>query len=262
MKRASLGLTALVTVLLVSSLGTNAMAQAAPAGHVGPIHIVRGTLLPAGQVTSTNWSGFATKGTKFKAVSGHWTQPAVDCSTARNGIVVFWVGLDGYTSSTVEQDGTIAICSAGSASYYDWWEMYPTNAVQIVNPISAGDKFNASVTYNGSGGYKLTVTDLTRSAASFTTNQTCSTCQRTSAEWIAEAPCCQGGNVYPMPDWGRINFSKSSTTSDANHTGTISDPAWSNDAITMINGSGQVKAKPGALKKNGASFAVTWKQAS
>jgi hypothetical protein len=37
--------------------------------------------------------------------------------------------------------------------------MYPTNAVRIVNSIGAGDKFNSSVTYNGSGGYKLTVTD-------------------------------------------------------------------------------------------------------
>jgi hypothetical protein len=262
-RRASRVLTALSATLALSSLGSAATAAVtAPAVHLRPIQIVHGLQLPAGQVQSTNWSGYAAKGTTFKAVSGNWTQPAVNCSTAPNGIVVFWVGLDGYTSGTVEQDGTLAECNNGVASYFDWWEMYPANAVQIVHSIGAGDQFTSSVTYTGSGHYTLAVTDLTRPSSSFTTSQTCNGCVRSSAEWIAEAPCCVGQNPYPMPDWGTIKFAKSSATSDAGHAGTISDPAWQNDEITMVNGSSQIKAQPGPLKRGGKNFTDTWKRAS
>jgi len=250
----------IAAVLLLSGLATAAQA-ATPAVHLRPIQIVHVLRLPAGQVTSTNWSGYAAKGTTFKAVSGRWKEPAVNCSVAPNGIVVFWVGIDGYTSGTVEQDGTIAICTSGVASYYDWWEMYPTNSVQIVNAISAGDMFVSSVKYGGGSSYTLTVTDQTHGGASFTTNQSCSNCQRSSAEWIAEAPCCSGNNFYPLPNWGKIKFSKSSATDDAGHTGTISDSAWQNDEITMVNNSSQVKAQPSGLKKNGAVFSVKWVRA-
>jgi hypothetical protein len=255
-------LRAFAAALLLCSLSTAATAaSAAPALHFRPIQIVRGRHLPLDQVQSTNWSGYATTGTTFKAVSGKWTQPAVNCSTAPNGIVAFWVGIDGYSSGSVEQDGTIAICTSGAASYYDWWEMYPANAVQIVNAISPGDVFNSSVNYNGGSSYTLKVTDVTHGGASFTTTQSCSGCARSSAEWIAEAPCCQGQNVYPMPSWGTIKFTKSSTTDDAGHTGTISDSAWSNHEITMINNSSQVKAQPSGLKKGGKTFTVKWVRA-
>jgi hypothetical protein len=253
---------AFAAALLLCSLSTAATAaSAAPALHLRPIQIVHVGQLPAGQVQSTNWSGYATTNSTFKAVSGKWTQPAVNCSTAPNGIVAFWVGIDGYSSGTVEQDGTIAICQSGSASYFDWWEMYPANAVQIVNAISPGDVFNSSVTFNGGTSYTLKVTDVTHSSASFTTTQSCAGCVRSSAEWIAEAPCCQGGNVYPMPSWGTIKFARSSTTNDAGHTGAISDSAWQNQQITMVNNSSQVKAQPSGLKNGGKVFTVKWVRA-
>jgi hypothetical protein len=261
--RASRTLAALAATVALSSLAMAGIANQAVASvaHLRPIQIVRGLHLPAGQVQSTNWSGYAAKGATFKTVSGSWTQPAVNCSPAPNGIVVFWVGIDGYTSGTVEQDGTLAQCINGVPSYFDWWEMYPTNAVQIVHSISVGDAFTSSVNYTGSGHYTLTVTDKTHASSSFTTNQTCGSCVRSSAEWIAEAPCCVGQNPYPLPNWGSIKFSKSSATNDSGHSGTISDPAWQNDEITMVNGSGQVKAQPGSLKKGGKNFTVAWQRA-
>ena len=37
-----------------------------------------------------------------------------------------WVGIDGYSSNTVEQIGTEQDVSAnGKTSYYAWYEMYP-----------------------------------------------------------------------------------------------------------------------------------------
>jgi hypothetical protein len=244
---------------------TSASAVVAAAPFVPRMALIKVAHTSAGlfeQRNSFNWSGYASFGTTFKAISGRWTQPAVDCSVAPNGIAVFWVGLDGYSSPTVEQDGTVAECDNGVASYYDWWEMYPSNAAQIVNPISAGDVFVSTVTYTGGGHFTLTVNDTTHPAASFTRTATCAGCQRSSSEWIAEAPCCLGnGDYYPLPNWGKIKFAKSSATDDADHTGTISDSAWQNVEIVMVNDSQQILAHPGPLKRNGGTFAVMWKRA-
>src|SRR5580693_1467505 len=52
-------------------------------------------------VTSTNWSGYAATGGPFTSVSADWVQPAGNCSTG-DQYAAFWVGLDGYSSATVE----------------------------------------------------------------------------------------------------------------------------------------------------------------
>src|SRR4051794_32080572 len=62
--------------------------------------------------TSSNWSGYAVTGGTYTSVSASWTEPSVSCSgTAYSS---FWVGLDGDTSSTVEQTGTDADCSGST----------------------------------------------------------------------------------------------------------------------------------------------------
>ena len=101
-----------------------------------------------------------------------------------------WVGLDGFSNSTVEQDGTLAFCQGGTATYYTWWEMYPTNDIQLVgSSVAPGDKIVTSVKFAG-GNYTLKVTDSTHPANSFTAGRAVRhrpvTCANASAEWIAE----------------------------------------------------------------------------
>lgn len=44
----------------------------------------------------------------------------------------FWVGIDGYSSGSVEQLGTHSDCvGKGRASYYAWWEMYPASSFSM-----------------------------------------------------------------------------------------------------------------------------------
>jgi hypothetical protein len=168
------------------------------------------------------------------------------------------VGIDGYSSSSVEQDGTLIECYQRHAYQYTWWEMYPANAIQVVgSTLAAGDSITSSVVRSGTS-YTLSVTDSTHSANSFTTTQTCSNCANTSAEWIAEAPSGSSG-VYPL--------AKFSTWTDANSTvtqgstsGVIS--SFTDDEITMVDSSGAVKAQPGALNSSGNGFNVTWERAS
>ena len=76
--------------------------------------------------TSTNWSGYDVTGQgPYNSVAATWVQAGVDCTKTPTGYSSFWVGLDGDTTSTVEQTGTEADCSSGTARYYGWYEMYP-----------------------------------------------------------------------------------------------------------------------------------------
>ncbi len=202
------------------------------------------------QVQSTNWSGYADTSTTFSTATGNWTEPSVSCTSRQEQLAAFWVGIDGFTSGSVEQDGTLAECYHRSAFYFSWWEMYPTNAIQVVgSSVAPGDSISASVVRSGSS-YTLKVTDSTHSANSFTTTQSCSSCANSSAEWIAEAPSGSGG-VLPLANFHSWTLSGATVNS-----GVIS--SFTDDEITMINSSGQVKAQPGSLNGSGNGFSVTW----
>jgi hypothetical protein len=201
------------------------------------------------QVQSTNWSGYADTSTTFGTATGNWTEPSVSC-TSRTSYAAFWVGIDGFTSGSVEQDGTLAECSGGSAFYFTWWEMYPTNAIQVVgSSVQPGDSISASVVRSGTS-YTLKVTDSSHSANSFTTTQSCSGCANSSAEWIAEAPSGSRG-VLPLANFHSWTLSAATVNSAV-----IS--SFTDDEITMIDSSGRVKAQPGALNGSGNGFSVTW----
>lgn len=86
--------------------------------HPMKFHNVR----PDGTVESENWSGYAVTVSSLTVAKGSWTVPAVNCSKTPNTYAAFWVGIDGYSSSTVEQTGTLAQCSGSSAAYYAWYE--------------------------------------------------------------------------------------------------------------------------------------------
>jgi hypothetical protein len=168
------------------------------------------------QEKGNTWSGYILQGppilalpplVTFSSVSAKWVQPSVFCTTP-NAEVSFWVGLDGWGTTTVEQAGTVAVCGTAAAPLYykAWWEMYAGANSSGAKPfdVSPGDTIEASVTYTN-GAYVLSVTDLT-TGKSFTTTQTCDssvTCYRATAEWIVERP---GGGKYPLADFGTATF--------------------------------------------------------
>jgi hypothetical protein len=209
------------------------------------------------QVLSLNWAGYAddnTAGNTYSTVTGNWSEPAVTCPRHGTQLAVFWVGIDGFTSGTVEQDGTLAQCNRGIATYFTWWEMFPTNSIQVVgSSVSPGDSISSSVVRSGST-YTLKVTDSTHPANSFSTAQTCSTCTNSSAEWIAEAPS-SGNKILPLP-----NFGTWTETGATVNSGVIT--SFPDDELTMVNNSGAVKAQPGPLNSSGNGFSVTWKRST
>jgi hypothetical protein len=165
-------------------------------------------------VSSTNWSGYAATGSSgaFNAVSASWVQPAATCSSG-NQYSAFWVGLDGYSSSTVEQTGSEADCSGRTAEYSAWYEMYPAYPVYFNNTVKPGDNFSSSVTYTN-GEFVIKLTDSTENWTQ-TVSQASTGAARSSAEVIAEAPS-SGRSVLPLTNFGTVSFSGATVNSTTN----------------------------------------------
>ena len=174
-----------------------------PVAHSGSA--VRGVSGSPGFITY-NWSGYADYTSKpFTNVVGQWRVPTATCLGINDEAHVFWVGLDGWNSGTVEQGGTIAFCSLGKPLYFAWWEMYPTNNFIAVYQVYPGDFISAAVKYSN-GTFKISVNDMTTAhLKSFTTIQACQsglTCSRSSAEWIAEVPTFSDtGGLGNLVEW-------------------------------------------------------------
>jgi hypothetical protein len=231
---------------LVGVLATAAALSATAGGATPAVRHIRNHRITSS--TSTNWSGYAVTGSRYTSVSASWTEPSVSCSgTAYSS---FWVGLDGDTSSTVEQTGTDADCSGTSPQYYAWYEMYPKFPVNFSNPVSRGDKLTASVTSNGSGSFTLTISDTSKGWTQ-TVNARLKSAKLSSAEVIAEAPSGSGG-VLPLANFGTVSFSNAKANGSL-----LTSTTPGIDPITMVTNSGTVKAQPSGISSG--SFSVSWK---
>ena len=209
-------------------------------------------------VCSTNWSGYADSGSGVAAVSGSWVQPSVTCPSSGSTYAAFWVGIDGYSSSTVEQTGTLAQCSNGVATYSAWYEFYPNPMVTISGiAVHPGDTVSASVTYSSSTG-EFTVT-LTDGSNSFSSSAAVSGAARSSAEWVVERPAlCIGFHcrLTTLANFGSAGFTSASATVGG-AAGSIS--SFTSVAITMVGGSsGPILAEPSSLTGGGSSFSVAY----
>ncbi|HTW11485.1 MAG TPA: G1 family glutamic endopeptidase [Solirubrobacteraceae bacterium] len=209
-------------------------------------------------VQSSNWSGYAATGAgPYKTVSTSWIQPAVNCSATPNSYAAFWDGLDGYSSSTVEQTGTLAECSGSNAVYSAWYETYP-NPMETFSgdKVSANDALTATVTAVTSTQFVLTLTDKPANGGPSWTASTTQTIRRaaalSSAEVIAEAPS-DGYGILPLADFSTVSFGTSIVNG-----GNLASASGLVD-IQMATSSRRrttIEATPSAISSGG--FSVTW----
>ena len=243
-----------------------------PAGRHGPARVPPGwphaaacraerARTAGGHTTaeSTNWSGYAATGANgaFSSVSASWTEPTATCTStskrrSSDQYAAFWVGLDGYSSDSVEQTGTDSDCDGTTPDYYGWYEMYPADPVYFTNTVKPGDAISASVTFSGTETYTLVLKDTTQGwTQTITKNQ--SGLDRSSAEVITEAPSSSSG-VLPLADFGTVSYGAS--TANGTSLGTQSPTE-----IIMVDNSGQDKDSTSAINSSGG-FSNTWLRAS
>jgi len=264
-----------VSAALAAGVSTSMQAQElrVPAPHQhAPVSILRGH--DDQTWDSTNWSGYAVTGTNAQSVSASWTVPTADCQRGPTQYSSFWIGIDGWSSSTVEQIGTDSDCSSGRPVYYAWYEFYPKPSFYAGNltNLQPGDTMTATITYAGKI-FSATIKDE-KSGASYTTTFTPSTpASRSSVEWIAEAPS-NGNKILPLADFGTVTFTSCEATIEVagGATAVSGDIGSFLPGSTSVSNSANVQmstmtsdgkkpvpmATPSALNAAGSEFSVTW----
>jgi hypothetical protein len=224
-----------------------------------PFGVTRG---PLGY--STNWSGYVAETSLSKptvdsvsAVSGSWIVPTIKPSTD-NTYCAIWVGIDGYSNSTVEQIGTEHDCIDGTVKHSAWFEMYPGGSYDIPDfPLSPGDVISASVKYTSKNVFTMIMSNNTKKITTIIPTQytKSSTAKRQSAEWVIEAPYLNA--ILPLADFGTAYLSNCKATIKG-ISGFVNNKAWVASGIEMVTNSSMPKDIPTTLGSNG-TFAATWK---
>ena len=221
--------------------------------------------IPApGSTQSSNWSGFSSAGGVFSSVSGSFKVPTAQCAPGANSVTAIWVGIDGATSNTVEQDGVQVNCANGVPQYGAWYEMFGDNAVNngysvdispTTYPVAAGDSITASVSFAN----QIWTLSLINKTAGWTfatkvANGTPPPAQ-SSAEWIVERPeLCNGSCSFAaLTPTAAITFTEVHAVSST-ASGTLK--AFTSTAMTMTSAT-KALATPSAASTDGSSFVVT-----
>ncbi len=211
---------------------------------------------------SPNWAGYVARKSSssqtFRYVKSMFQVPSVNCATTSEAFSYQWVGLDGWTDTSVEQGGVAGYCVSGSPEYFAWAEAYPQNVEVLPVTVSPGDAITASVYYDsGTRQYQVTVDDVTTNQSS-TVDLACgqSNCHRSSAEAISEgyvATPYQG-----LADFGRENFENTQVTDGSGHHAGLTGSHWdTNEIINIGTESGAAVDGPGPLQ-GGTAFTNTW----
>ena len=239
-----------LAIALASALGGGS----ATTGEL-PVARTHGPNLKNGTGTSSNWSGYAVKSPNGSVtdVKGTWTVTSVTSHPGPNQYSSFWVGIDGYTSNTVEQIGTDSDFINGAPVYYAWYEFYPKPSRTITSvSVNPNDVIFAEVS-ESRGTFVVSIRNQT-TGQSFSTSERVNKAKQTSAEWIAEAP--SGGGVLPLADFGTVFFSACSAAANG-LSAPIGGFGTNFDSINMVS-SGTLKADTSGLSPDGTSFSVHW----
>jgi hypothetical protein len=218
-----------------------------------------------------NWSGYAQSVTttgKFTAVRDHWTVPTVDTKLSGDQYSSDWVGVGGFSDSTLIQDGTEADNIGGKAHYDAWTEILPAAEVAIPGlTVKAGNKMEGLVEETKAGTWKMTVYDLTTGKSGGRTVSYSSS--GLSVEAIHERPCIADGctstsDLAALTDTTNVTFDPGSLSTAA--PGTYSwkpmlkpvTGATLNE-IFMVNDAGTaVIASPSAADSDSDGFTVAY----
>jgi len=185
-----------------ASTGEKEAPQLSSATEAALTAAVHGAVKPTGKVDATlqysyNWAGYVddpSSSGQIYEVRAEWSVPTiVKCAEASGTAVeVMWIGIDGWTNGNVSQAGTMSYCSAPGATpaYYDWWEFYPYNDIQVVADSSANAFVSAYILYNPyecvdqkCGVYTLELYDVDN-GVNFVV---------TGGAWVCSSGVCEGG---------------------------------------------------------------------
>ena len=196
--------------------------------------------------SASNWSGYAKSGSYTRA-TGSWVVPSVS-RTKSASYSSAWVGIDGFTNSSLIQTGTESDYYNGAAHYNAWWEILPAPETPITSfAVHPGDVMTASITKGSGSSWTITISD--NHGGSFTTTQNYSG-PGASVEWVEEAPTV-GGRVAPLAHYSSPDLFDPGTANGA------SPGLTANDGGVMVQKRVQVST-PSAPDSDGDGFNMSY----
>lgn len=215
---------------------------------------------------STNiWSGYVSKqasSTYYNEAFGEWIQPSISATTCTGATHLSWVGLGGYGTSKLIQDGT----NQSNQAWYEYLGAGGTGVSITLLPASlgihSGDTIAAWTSYSAGTAY-WTVEDVTSGkASSATLTGASSFYDGSSAEFIDERTTF-GTTPSPLADYSATDW----TAADAEVTSTGYKDALSSlsnvTQLTMVNpNTGHTLATALNEGSNGYTFQTAWKNCS
>jgi hypothetical protein len=217
--------------------------------------------------TSTNiWDGYISKvssSTYYGAAQGEWIEDSIGSSSCSGATHLTWVGIGGFNSSKLLQDGT-------TQSNTPWFEYLGANGTGVsITPfpnsisVKSGDKMEAYDLYLNGTAY-WTVDDLTTGA--YTTanlSNMSSYYDGSSAEFIDERTTFSNG-PSPLANFGVTDWTQAEAATSTSYKNMV--PLSSLPSVyesSMINNAtGHTLAVPNAEGSNGYAFQNTWKNCS
>jgi hypothetical protein len=195
--------------------------------------------------TSGNWSGYVATGTSYTEASATFDVPNVSRYVA-GSTASEWVGVGGWSNSTLVQAGVNEIPLGDRATLFEpWWEVVPgPQELATGMMVRAGDSVSAQVEEVSAGRWLISLVDHTN-GDSFSTVQPYAG-PTSSAEWVVEADAtASGASTRLAPLGGKVTFT---------HTAL-------NEAPASPKGTLQVGTEPGAANsptEDGLSHPTTF----
>jgi len=141
-------------------------------------------------VQSSNWCGAAVTGTGFTSVVGTWTIPTISLrsgqSASSDPAISQWVGIDGFSDSSLIQGGTLSQLVGGRQENVAWTEMLPAASRDVSLTVDTGDSITTTVTMTSTTSGTVTIENTTRGTSIVGTVSGGTRLSATSAEWILE----------------------------------------------------------------------------
>ncbi len=205
------------------------------------------SILVASPSDSSVWAGYRTSMGGITHVAATWTQPRVRPRGSGPNAVVFWVGLEGQASDTVEQIGTDADCGSGATPQYGaWYEIYPQPAVAADLSIAAGDTVTATVVSLGKNRFRLVLRNDT-TGARFATTQVARDAGATAGAIFVESPSETGTS---LAEFNRVCFTRCAFNGQP-------IGAFALTPFDIVTGGAVAETTTSELGTDGASFSVT-----
>jgi putative cell wall-binding protein len=218
---------------------------------------------------AANWSGEVELESNVTLVSASWKVPSVVPSTSLQ-FAATWIGIGGFTGTTLIQTGTIEVTATGRVGYAAWVEVLPQAAWTLTSlstpggtpslVVAPGDVMRASVTLAATDEWQVTIANAT---AKWTYSHSYRySVKATSADWVTERPTIYTSSarktvISTLADYGSTRFSH---LESAVNGGVAATPP-SLTPVRMENG-GAVISAPGPLSSpaspTGETFANSY----